>query len=198
MLKPNGLLVIHTAPNVWYDRYAYPFVRLFRTLNGEGAKYPANPRLLNVAINADVHVNEQSGLSLWRAVRAAGFTPKKFGSTARRKIATEGKLLATLRKFLFEAPPFRWFFEREVFTVAKNNRHLLSAICHPLSAMKDRRPVDELSVEELEQILAIKREEREARLRKFRASGRAGSASVIEIGDAASRSQTKIVGDATL
>jgi len=47
--------------------------------------------------------------------------------------------------------------------------------------MKDRRPVDELSVEELEQILAIKkREEREARLRKFRASGRAGSASVIE------------------
>jgi len=47
--------------------------------------------------------------------------------------------------------------------------------------MKDRRPVDELSVEELEQILAIKkREEREARLRKFRATGRAGSASVIE------------------
>ena len=47
--------------------------------------------------------------------------------------------------------------------------------------MKDRRPVDELSVEELEQILAIKkREEREASLRKFRASGRAGSASVIE------------------
>ncbi len=47
--------------------------------------------------------------------------------------------------------------------------------------MKDRRPVDELSVEELEQILAIKkREEREARLRKYRATGRAGSASVIE------------------
>jgi len=53
--------------------------------------------------------------------------------------------------------------------------------CLLITGMKDRRPVDELSVEELEQILAIKkREEREARLRKFRASGRAGSASVIE------------------
>jgi sortase A len=47
--------------------------------------------------------------------------------------------------------------------------------------MKDRRPVDELTVEELEQILAIKkREQREARLRKMRASGRAGRAQVIE------------------
>lgn len=47
--------------------------------------------------------------------------------------------------------------------------------------MKDRRPVDELSVEELEQALAIKkREEREERLRKMRATGRAGSAVVNE------------------
>lgn len=118
VLKPNGLLVIHTAPNVWYDRYAYPFVRLFRTLNGEGAKYPANPRLLNVAINADVHVNEQSGFSLWSAVRKAGFTPKKVWLDSPPQNRSEGKLLATLRKILFEAPPFRWFFEREVFTVA--------------------------------------------------------------------------------
>ncbi len=40
--------------------------------------------------------------------------------------------------------------------------------------MKDRRSVDDLSVEELERVLAIKkRQAREARLRKFRSTGRA-------------------------
>jgi sortase A len=47
--------------------------------------------------------------------------------------------------------------------------------------MKDRRSVDDLSIEELEQVLAIKkREAREARLRKMRATGRAGSAQWVE------------------
>lgn len=47
--------------------------------------------------------------------------------------------------------------------------------------MKDRRSVDDLTIEELEQILAIKkREAREVRLRKMRASGRAGHAAVVE------------------
>ncbi len=118
-LKPGGLFVIHTAPNVWYDRYAYPFVRLIRTVMGEGAKYPANPRLLNVAVNADVHVNEQSGLSLWRACRAAGFEVKKVWLDSPPQNRTENKMLAAARVALFEWPPFRWFFEREVFAVAE-------------------------------------------------------------------------------
>ncbi len=47
--------------------------------------------------------------------------------------------------------------------------------------MKDRRSVDDLSIEELEQILAIrKREAREGRLRKMRAAGRTGNAAVLE------------------
>lgn len=48
--------------------------------------------------------------------------------------------------------------------------------------MKDRRSVDDLSIEELEQILAIrKREAREARLRKMRANGRTGRMQVLEV-----------------
>jgi len=117
--KPGGLFVIHTAPNVWYDRYAYPFVRLARTLMGEGKKYPANPRLLNVAVNADVHVNEQSGLSLWRACRAAGFAVKKVWLDSPPQNRSENRMLAAARVALFEWPPFRWFFEREVFAVAE-------------------------------------------------------------------------------
>ena len=47
--------------------------------------------------------------------------------------------------------------------------------------MKDRRSVDDLSIEELEQVLAIKkREAREARLRKMRATGRTGRMQVME------------------
>lgn len=118
VLKPGGMFIIHTAPNVWYDKFAYPFVRLFRTLAGEGEKYPANPRLLNVAVNADVHVNEQSGLSLWRACRKAGFTVKKVWLDSPPQNRAENKVLAAARVVLFKWPPFRWFFEREVFTVA--------------------------------------------------------------------------------
>jgi len=117
--KPGGLFVVHTAPNVWYDRYAYPFVRMFRILSGEGKKYPANPRALNVAVNVDVHVNEQSGLSLWQILRAAGFRLKKVWLDSPPQNRSESKALAAARAVLFRWPPFRWFFEREVFAVAE-------------------------------------------------------------------------------
>ena len=42
---------------------------------------------------------------------------------------------------LFRVPPFRWFFEREVFAVVRK-----------VDAHAYKRPVDELSVEELERI----------------------------------------------
>ncbi len=73
VLKPNGRFIIHTAPNIWYDRYAYPLVRLVRTLMGEGDRYPKDPRQFGVAVNQHVHVNEQSIRSLGRALRRAGF-----------------------------------------------------------------------------------------------------------------------------
>src|SRR5262249_12385834 len=51
VLKPGGAFIVHTAPNVWYDRYAYPLVRAVRVLLGQGARYPKNPRALNVSAN---------------------------------------------------------------------------------------------------------------------------------------------------
>ena len=41
VLKDDGRLIIHTAPNRWYDRYAYPLVRTMRIWLGEGNDYPA-------------------------------------------------------------------------------------------------------------------------------------------------------------
>jgi ubiquinone/menaquinone biosynthesis C-methylase UbiE len=37
VLKPEGRLIIHTAPNVWYDRYAYPLVPTGKSNSGRAA-----------------------------------------------------------------------------------------------------------------------------------------------------------------
>lgn len=117
VLKPNGKLIVHTAPNVWYDRYAYPIVRGFRTLLGEGANYPANPRQFLVDVNEHVHVNEQSILSMHQTLKRAGFVPKVWLDSPPQN-RQENVVLANLRRLAFETAPLRWFFEREVFAVA--------------------------------------------------------------------------------
>jgi SAM-dependent methyltransferase len=118
VLKPRGLFVAHTAPNRWYDTYAYPWVRRFRTLMGQGSEYPKDPRAITPA-NQDVHVNEQDLLSMRRAVRAAGFSEIKVWLDSPPQNRQESPVLATLRRAAFDLPPFRWFFEREVFAVAR-------------------------------------------------------------------------------
>jgi SAM-dependent methyltransferase len=117
VLASNGRLIIHTAPNRWYDQYAYPVVRLVRRLMGESTNYPQDPRALNVAINTDVHVNEQDIWRLRRALKKAGFRSRIWLDTPPQN-RDEGSLLAAARYIAFNWPPFRWFFEREVFAVA--------------------------------------------------------------------------------
>ncbi len=117
VLAPTGSLIIHTAPNRWYDRYAYPIVRSVRRLMGQGAHYPHDPRALNVAVNTDVHVNEQDILRLRRCLKKAGFRGRIWLDTPPQN-RDEELILATARHIAFNWPPFRWFFEREVFAVA--------------------------------------------------------------------------------
>jgi ubiquinone/menaquinone biosynthesis C-methylase UbiE len=120
VLKPDGRFVVHTAPNVWYDRYAYPMVRRLRIWMGKGENYPKNPRAFLVDHNQDVHVNEQSLLSMWRTLNKAGFKSNVWlDSPPQDKYPSEGALLDALRGTMFRVPPFRWFFEREVFAVAQ-------------------------------------------------------------------------------
>ena len=117
VLAPDGRLVVHTAPNAWYDRYAYPIVRFVRRLQGRGDHYPPNPRAFLVPENQHVHVNEQSMLSLQRALRQAGFTGRVWLDSPPQS-RQENALEAALRRIAFDWPPFRWFFERELFAVA--------------------------------------------------------------------------------
>ncbi len=120
VLKPDGCFIVHTAPNHWYDRYAYPVVRLVRTLMGQGESYPRDPRRFGVMINEDVHVNEQNILSLRRTLARSGFRSKIWLDSPPQN-RDEGLLLATLRHIAFNWIPFRWFFEREVFAVARKS-----------------------------------------------------------------------------
>lgn len=117
VLKPDGRFIVHTAPNIWYDRYAYPVVRLARTLMGQGYKYPKNPRQFMVSVNEHVHVNEQSLWSMRQTLRKAGFDGKVWLDSPPQN-REENLILAVLRVLMFDVPPFRWFFEREVFAVA--------------------------------------------------------------------------------
>lgn len=117
VLKPNGRFIIHTAPNRWYDVYAYPWVRRFRTLLGEGHNYPKDPRAIT-PVNQDVHVNEQDLLRMRHALKAAGFGNVKVWLDSPPQNRSENVVLALLRRLAFDVPPFRWFFEREVFAVA--------------------------------------------------------------------------------
>ncbi|MEZ4510515.1 MAG: class I SAM-dependent methyltransferase [Chloroflexota bacterium] len=119
VLKPNGRFIVHTAPNRWYDLYAYPWVRRVRTLMGQGDSYPKDPRAIT-PVNQDVHVNEQDLVSMRRALRQAGFKKIKVWLDSPPQNRQESSLMATLRRIAFDLPPFRWFFEREVFAVAWN------------------------------------------------------------------------------
>ncbi len=119
ILKPDGRLVVHTAPNRWYDEYAYPWVRRVRTLMGQGTKYPADPRAIT-PVNQDVHVNEQDILSMRRVLRDVGFRDVRVWLDSPPQNRQENFVMATLRRVAFDVPPFRWFFERELFAVAQN------------------------------------------------------------------------------
>lgn len=117
VMKPDGRFIVHTAPNVWYDRYAYPVVRMFRILAGQGKSYPKNPREFLVDHNVHVHVNEQSKFSMQRTLNKAGFKAQVWLDSPPQQWGTSA--LGQLRRWLFHTPPFHWFFEREVFAVAR-------------------------------------------------------------------------------
>lgn len=117
VLKRNGRFIVHTAPNRWYDMYAYPWVRRLRTLLGQGEAYPKDPRAIT-PVNQDVHVNEQDLFSLKRSLEAVGFHATVWLDSPPQN-RQESVPMAIMRRIAFGAAPFRWFFERELFAVGE-------------------------------------------------------------------------------
>jgi len=73
VLKPDGILIIHTMPNLNYYRWGYPIYRLANRLIGK--RLPKNPR--ERWYHGEVHVNEQTVYSLRKSLMAIGFSSVK-------------------------------------------------------------------------------------------------------------------------
>lgn len=118
VLKPGGRIIVHTAPNVWYDRFAYPVVRWVRIAMGQGQRYPKNPRAI-IPENMHVHVNEQSMFSLRRILARNKFRRVSSWLSTPPQHRRENVVFRLARWVLFTVPPFSWFFQREVFAVGE-------------------------------------------------------------------------------
>ena len=73
LLRGRGKLMIHTAPNLWYYKYGYPFYRLFEKILDN--HLPKDPKE-RLTYHKLVHVNEQSPHSLAKSLKKAGFKSK--------------------------------------------------------------------------------------------------------------------------
>ena len=72
VLRPGGQLIAHTMPNLWYYRWGYPLYRVVQRLRGQ--HLPTNPR--ERWSYSEVHVNEQTPLSLYRVLRQSNFATR--------------------------------------------------------------------------------------------------------------------------
>jgi ubiquinone/menaquinone biosynthesis C-methylase UbiE len=115
VLAPDGQLIIHTAPSLWYYHYGYPVYRFFQALRGK--RLPANPRE-RWAYN-HVHVNEQDPLKLRAALRAAGFEAKIFLEPAQTFAFEKNRLVRMGMVFVTRVYPFRWIFCDDLFAIAQ-------------------------------------------------------------------------------
>lgn len=73
VLRPQGRLLVHTAPNALFLRLGWPPARLALRALGRGESVRAMDGW--IAESKRYHVNEQSLYRLRRALRRAGFTP---------------------------------------------------------------------------------------------------------------------------
>ena len=130
VLKPKGKLVIHTAPNRWYNDFGYPLWeqpvnkilnRLFRQ------KLLTRP--IRTEIDRKVHINEQTILSLKKYMKKTGFNSKIWlGSeyvTPVKKNSPSIQLLEIFRQVLCHAyplsllPPLSFIFCNDLWAIAR-------------------------------------------------------------------------------
>lgn len=112
ILRPGGLLVLHTGPNTWFYDYGYPLVRFVgRKILGREMRESYRHESDHV-----LHVNEQSPLSLYRGLGNAGFRP-----WVRPRSFSAGPQPSALRKWakrLLFSRPFSYLFCQSLLALA--------------------------------------------------------------------------------
>jgi 2-polyprenyl-3-methyl-5-hydroxy-6-metoxy-1,4-benzoquinol methylase len=117
ILRPQGVLFIHTAPNLWYYRFGYPLYRLFRRMKGQ--LLPKDPKDRFPSHHA-VHVNEQSPASLQRSLQRCGFSCRVWVDQTHDPLTTgDGRVAGWLAAGVTRGPILKWFFCGDVFALAQ-------------------------------------------------------------------------------
>ena len=130
VLKPKGKLVIHTAPNRWYNDFGYPLWeqpvnkilnRLFRQ------KLLTRP--IRTEIDRKVHINEQTIVSLKQYMKKTGFNSKIWLGSEYvmpvKKHSPSIQLLEIFRQVLCHAyplsllPPLSFIFCNDIWAIAR-------------------------------------------------------------------------------
>mgnify|MGYP001766522840 CR=1 FL=1 len=115
VLKPGGVLLVHTMPNLWYYRFGYPLFRWVQRLRGKNL--PLDPRARWQFVST-VHVNEQTPLTLRRALKEAGFAARVWLQPTQSYAEERSPLVRGVMRFLATAYPFRWVFCDDIFALA--------------------------------------------------------------------------------
>jgi cyclopropane fatty-acyl-phospholipid synthase-like methyltransferase len=124
-LVDGGILMIHTAPNIWFKKYMYPLIRIaFKIM-----KYKKLVRRLdeNIESTRNYHINEYSFLSLSKLMKTSKF--RTFKVWVNRDVIREKSVnyLGSIKKpMLFKACAWLinnslliYLFGNDLFVIAK-------------------------------------------------------------------------------
>jgi ubiquinone/menaquinone biosynthesis C-methylase UbiE len=114
ILKPNGFLIIHTVPNLWYYRYGYPIFRFVQKMRG--IILPDDPRKRSPY--SHLHINEQTPKMLKQTLDKANFNSRVWLESTIDYGYEENRFVRSVMKLLVTVYPFRWIFCDDIFAVA--------------------------------------------------------------------------------
>jgi SAM-dependent methyltransferase len=114
VLRPGRPLVVHTMPNLWYYAGGYRLYRLMQQMRG--VTLPDDPR--DRWPFKDVHVNEQTPLSLLRTLRHHGFTTRVWLQNTQSYTHERNWLVRFVMEALVRLPIIKLAFCNDIFAVA--------------------------------------------------------------------------------
>jgi SAM-dependent methyltransferase len=120
VLRVGGQLVIHTMPNLWYYTLGYPLYRVFQRLRG--LNLPRDPR--DRWPFKEVHINEQTPLSLARVLRASGLQSQVFLKNTQLYEFQKNRFVRWGMRALASLPVVKWIFCNDIFAIATKVRNI--------------------------------------------------------------------------
>lgn len=124
-LDDRGVLVIHTAPNVWFKKYIYPIIRIaFSVIKFENVRHRLDENIKNTH---EYHINEYSYLTLLKLMKRTKF--KNFKVWINRDAVRESssnylnpikksKVFKLYIRFI-NSSPLIYFFGNDLLVMAK-------------------------------------------------------------------------------